>query len=76
MLAEAQGRLPDAERLYGEAAERWGSYGFALEEAYALLALGRCRRAAGRAGEAQPPMRRAEKIFAKLGARPPAETRA
>jgi class 3 adenylate cyclase/tetratricopeptide (TPR) repeat protein len=62
MIAEANGRLDEAATLYREAAERWERYGSVVEQAYALLGLGRC-------GDAKA-LREGEAIFASLGASP------
>jgi hypothetical protein len=62
LLAEARGEPDQASALFREAAERWDEYGSVVEQAYALLGLGRCGDAkASRAGEA---------IFASIGASP------
>jgi DNA-binding SARP family transcriptional activator/class 3 adenylate cyclase len=67
-LAEAHGRLEEAANLYADAAQRWAEYGFALEHSQALLGLGRCRHALGRA-DANGPLAAARELFARLGAR-------
>ena len=61
-IAESRGSIDVAAELYREAAERWDEYGSIVEQAYALLGLGRC-------GEGQA-ARDAEAIFGHLGARP------
>jgi class 3 adenylate cyclase/tetratricopeptide (TPR) repeat protein len=61
-IAELRGSTDVAASLYREAAERWDEYGSVVEQAYALLGLGRC-------GDDQA-ARDAEAIFARLGARP------
>ncbi len=61
-LAETRGTLGAAADLYREAAERWEAYGSVVEQAYALLGLGRC-------GDAQA-LSDARAIFARLGASP------
>jgi len=61
-LAEARGRVEEAGELYRRAAERWAEFGSVVEQAYALLGLGRC-------GDAQA-LREGEAIFARLGASP------
>jgi DNA-binding SARP family transcriptional activator/tetratricopeptide (TPR) repeat protein len=68
ILAEAKGDLGAAERLYADAAARWETYGHVLEHAYALLGLGRCRLALGRATEAEAPLHQARTILTNLGA--------
>jgi len=62
LLAEARGRTDEAARSYRKAATSWAEYGSVLEQAYALLGLGRC-------GDASA-AREADAIFARLGARP------
>ncbi len=69
-LAEARGRLEDGAALYTEAAERWTDFGLAVEQAYALLGLGRCLGAHGRRDDAAPRVQEAREIFARLGALP------
>ncbi|CAN5315745.1 hypothetical protein BH20ACT13_BH20ACT13_02280 [soil metagenome] len=61
-LAEARGRTDEAKPLFEDAALRWEDYGSVVEQAYALLGLGRC-------GDAKA-QREGEAIFAKLGASP------
>jgi len=61
-IAESRGSTDAAAGLYREAAERWDEYGSDVEQAYALLGLGRC-------GDGQA-ARDAEAIFGRLGARP------
>jgi DNA-binding SARP family transcriptional activator len=67
-LAHAKGSLDQAERLYDEAARGWSEYGCVLEHAHALLGLGRCRAALGRADVAEP-LTTAVDLFGRLGAR-------
>jgi class 3 adenylate cyclase/tetratricopeptide (TPR) repeat protein len=62
LFAEAAGREDEAASLYREAAERWQAYGSVVEQAYALLGLGRCGDAKG--------LRGGQAIFARLGASP------
>ena len=62
ILAEARGRLDEAAPLYRDASERWDEYGSVVEQAYALLGLGRC-------GHAKA-LREGQAIFAGLGASP------
>jgi tetratricopeptide (TPR) repeat protein len=62
MLAEARGDLEAAAGPYRQAAASWDRYGSVVEQAYALLGLGRC-------GDAEAE-REAEEIFTRLGARP------
>jgi class 3 adenylate cyclase len=68
-LAEAGGELEKAVGLYADAADRWRGFGNVPERVYALLGQGRSLLALGRPG-ADPPLREAREIFARLGARP------
>ena len=61
-LAEARGQLEEAGELYRRAADRWAEFGSVVEQAYALLGLGRC-------GNARASLQ-GEAIFASLGASP------
>jgi hypothetical protein len=67
-VARAKGSVDQAERLYDEAARGWSEYGCVLEHAHALLGLGRCRAALGRADVAEP-LTTAADLFGRLGAR-------
>jgi hypothetical protein len=49
VLAEAQGDLQKAARLYAIAADRWSNFGVVLEHGQALLGLGRCTAGLGQA---------------------------
>jgi len=62
MLAEARGTPDEASGLFRVAAERWGDYGSVVEQAYALLGLGRC-------GDGKA-LRKGQAVFASLGASP------
>jgi class 3 adenylate cyclase len=76
ILAEASGALPDALRLYADAAARWQHFGQVPEQAHALLGHGRVSLAL-RQSEASESLRAAQKIFASLEYRAPlAETEA
>ena len=66
MLAEAGGHVDGAAALYREAVESWAEYGSVVEQAYALLGLGRV------AGDPDA-AREGSAIFERLGARPVAE---
>jgi predicted ATPase/class 3 adenylate cyclase len=61
-LAEGRGKTDEAKSLYADAAERWGHYGSVVEQAYALLGLGRC-------GDAKA-LREGQAIFERLRAVP------
>ena len=61
-LAEAHGRLEEAAVLYRRAAEHWQEFGSIVEQAYALLGLGRC-------GDAKA-LQEGNAIFSRLGASP------
>jgi hypothetical protein len=67
-VARAKGSLDEAERLYEDAARGWSGYGCVLEHAHALLGLGQCRAALGRA-DVREPLTTAAELFARLGAR-------
>jgi class 3 adenylate cyclase/tetratricopeptide (TPR) repeat protein len=68
--AEHEGRLDQAARHFAEAASRWRAFGAPYEEAHALLGQGRCLVALGRGDEAAEPLRRAARVFKRLGAAP------
>lgn len=70
MVAEAQGDLARAHRLYLEAASGWEASGFVVERARALLGAGRCLVAAGREAEAREHLAEAREVLARLGASP------
>jgi class 3 adenylate cyclase/tetratricopeptide (TPR) repeat protein len=70
VLTEAQGRLDEAGALYAEAAERWASYGFALEHGQAALGAGRCLAARDRHHEAAAHLAEARRTFDGLRAGP------
>jgi class 3 adenylate cyclase/tetratricopeptide (TPR) repeat protein len=67
--AEARGKLEEAAALYGEAAAAWEDFGHPLEHGQALLGLGRCRLALGRA-DANGALAAARELFARLDAGP------
>jgi hypothetical protein len=62
ILAEARGAADEARVLYREAADGWREWGSVVENAYALLGLGRC-------GD-ESSQREAMAIFERLGAVP------
>ena len=68
--AEHEGRLEQAAGHYAEVAPLWRSFGAPYEEAQALLGQGRCLVSIGRAEEASKPLRRAARVFKRLGADP------
>ena len=68
--AEHGGRLDEAVRHYADAASRWRAFGAPWEEAQALLGQGRCLVALRRDDEASAPLRRASRVFKRLGAAP------
>ncbi|MBA3432359.1 MAG: hypothetical protein H0U16_12890, partial [Actinobacteria bacterium] len=70
VLLEAQGHLEDAASGYMEAATRWRTYGFVLEEGHALLGAGRTLLTLGDADNASESLRSAKAIFSRLGAEP------
>jgi class 3 adenylate cyclase/tetratricopeptide (TPR) repeat protein len=69
VLAEAQGDLHKAARLYEQVAERWTQYGHILERGQGLLGAGRCLVRLNRP-QAAPKLQDARTSFATLGARP------
>jgi class 3 adenylate cyclase/tetratricopeptide (TPR) repeat protein len=76
VVAEAEGRLDEASRLYGEAATRWGRYGHVLERGQALLGAGRCLLRLGTV-EAAASLSQAHAVLGSLGAvQPVAEAEA
>ena len=69
VLAETQGDLHKAARLYEQVAERWTQYGHVLERGQGLLGVGRCLVRLNRP-QAAPKLQDARTSFATLGARP------
>jgi tetratricopeptide (TPR) repeat protein len=69
LVAQARGLYADAGRLFGEAANGWADLGCVVEQAHALVGLGRCHIALGRVTEAEAPLDEARAIFTRLGAR-------
>ena len=67
-IFEARGDLDEAIRSYRDAARLWSSLGHVVEQAYALLGLGRSRLTAGDADGAED-VQEARDIVAGLGAR-------
>jgi class 3 adenylate cyclase/tetratricopeptide (TPR) repeat protein len=70
VLAEAHGKLEQALHLHREAADRWASYGFVLEEGQALLSAGRCLLGLERRDEAASRLETARTVFSSLRADP------
>ena len=68
-LAESRRDLEEAAAGYEQAAEAWAAAGHILEQAQALLGLGRCRRRLGRAGGGAS-LRAARVLLGDLGCRP------
>ncbi len=68
--AEHEGRLEQAAQHFAEAASRWRAFGAPYEEAQALLGQGRCLVAVGSGDDASLPLRRAARVFKRLGADP------
>ena len=68
--SEHEGRLDRAAGRYAEAASRWRAFGAPYEEAHARLGEGRCLAALGRGDDASAPLRRAARVFRRLGADP------
>jgi hypothetical protein len=69
VLAETQGDLHKAARLYEQVAERWTQYGHVLERGQGLLGAGRCLVRLNRPQTASK-LQDARTSFAALGARP------
>jgi class 3 adenylate cyclase/tetratricopeptide (TPR) repeat protein len=69
-LAEARGEHEQAAAGFADAAARWHDFGVPYEEGHALLGVGRCLVALGRAPEAAAPLAAAHELFARLGAEP------
>jgi class 3 adenylate cyclase/tetratricopeptide (TPR) repeat protein len=70
ILEEARGAPERALPPYRDAVEAWAGYGHVVEEAHALLGMGRCLCAMNRAQEATEPLHRARDLFTTLGAQP------
>jgi len=70
--SESNGSQEEAVELYGDALVGFRDLGCVVEQAYALLGLGRCRLALGQEAEAVPALQEALEIFRKLGASVPA----
>jgi tetratricopeptide (TPR) repeat protein len=68
VLAEGEAEFRDAASLYREAAERWAAFGLLFEQGMGRLGEGRCLAAVDAPG-ASSAMRRARRIFQRLGAR-------
>jgi hypothetical protein len=73
VLAEGRGDLEEAASLYADSAKRWAEFGNVVEEAFALVGLGRCALLLGRRAEASEPLVQARKLFADMGASPHVE---
>jgi hypothetical protein len=71
-LAEADGHAAQAAAGQADAAERWRALGAVLEEAYAVLAHGRCLAALGDPA-AERTLLGARALFVAIGARPRVE---
>jgi len=69
LLAEVEEDQARAESLYAELSVSWSNMHCIVEQAHALLGVGRCRLALDRLEQAVPPLREAESIFTRLGAR-------
>ena len=66
VLAEAEGRLPEALALYTQAATRWQDFGSVPGRAEALLGHGRCLTSLDQRG-AKEPLTEARDLFASTG---------
>ena len=69
-LDEAHGNLQAAADGYADAAERWQTFGFLTEQAYAHLGRGRTLLGQGQPAKASGPLVQARDIFARLQAAP------
>jgi class 3 adenylate cyclase/tetratricopeptide (TPR) repeat protein/type II secretory pathway predicted ATPase ExeA len=69
LLAEADGDLEGAARLYDQAADGWARYGHLGERGQGLLGAGRCLRRLGHPGAAAR-LQAAREVFERLGAGP------
>ncbi len=67
MMSEARGSSTEALRLHEKAASAWEDYGFVLEQALALNAIGRIKVGFGDDLSAQVAIERASRIFENLG---------
>jgi class 3 adenylate cyclase/tetratricopeptide (TPR) repeat protein len=68
VLAGAQERFEEAEAMFGEVAQRWQTYGAALEHAQVLLEAGRCALRLGHIESARTSLHEAKDCFARLNA--------
>jgi class 3 adenylate cyclase/tetratricopeptide (TPR) repeat protein len=68
ILAEGRHELDEAVRLYGEVAESWSEHGVPVEEAQALLGIGRCLLELGERVAGASRLGEARAIFGRLGA--------
>jgi class 3 adenylate cyclase/tetratricopeptide (TPR) repeat protein len=68
--SEHEGRLDPAAERFADAAVHWRAFGAPYEEAHARLGQGRCLAALGRGDDAATPLRRAARVFRRLGAEP------
>ena len=73
LRAEAKGKHEAAMVGFAASSSRWHDFGVPYEEAQALLGLGRCLAALGRALEAARTLEQARVIFERLGAKPALE---
>jgi len=69
IVTEAEGRLEEGARLYGEAAERWEKFGYVSDRGEALIGAGRCLVGLKRLDEARLRLGEARKVVEPLGAR-------
>jgi hypothetical protein len=68
--AEQVGEHERAAQRFAESASCWRAFGAPYEEAHARLGQGRCLVALGRAVDAAEPLRRAARLFKRMGAGP------
>ena len=69
VLAEGEGEFREAAALYRDATKRWATFGLLFEQGMGRLGEGRCLAAVGAPG-ASTALQRAQRVFARLGARP------
>jgi tetratricopeptide (TPR) repeat protein len=69
-LTEARGDPEEAERIFADAARRWGGFEHVLETGHAHFGRGRCLSKLGRGAEAAQEFAAARELFATLGAAP------
>jgi class 3 adenylate cyclase/tetratricopeptide (TPR) repeat protein len=69
-IAESRGEREEATAAYSEAAIRWEAFGHVIEQAFALLGLGRCLLGLSKPAQAVEALSQAERLFALMRLRP------